>query len=210
MVMLGASSAQAAEVQAAGAQAVPSAVVCIAPQGGPSGLAGEKGDTGATGPIFNDGPSRVAHLVAGRLEPPCSQIAGVCSYPQPGPQGVQGPTGATGVPEAPQGPGRRIHVRGLVKYCEGFPRSCTFVVQGPQGPTGPAGDTGATGPYTNGSNGPGRAVHGFLQEGDRVVLEDCNIPATGGGTSMLPFALALLGVGAVALVSGRRRRTASV
>jgi LPXTG-motif cell wall-anchored protein len=51
-------------------------------------------------------------------------------------------------------------------------------------------------------------VHGLdYNGGDRVTLENCNIPATGGGsTSMLPFGLALLGVGAVAVLTGRRRR----
>lgn len=205
VVMVGGSRVEAAEVQSA-----PSAVTCIAPATGPQGPTGAKGDTGPYGPAAPiGGPSRSAHLVAGELAPPCSILTGLCAYPVQGRAGVQGPTGATGETEALiNGPGRRAHVRGIPsEYCAGIPDTCWFTVGGPQGPTGPTGDTGPTGP--NPANGPGRLVHGGVyEEGQRVDLDNCNIPATGGGsTSLLPFAVALLGVGAAAVLTGKRRRT---
>ncbi len=207
VVLIAAPQAQAAEVQSA-----PSAVECIAPSTGAIGPTGPQGDTGASGlPYTNgDGPSRVAHLVAGELLAPCALLAGLCAYPVQGDSGVKGPTGATGLnePVPLNGPARTPRVRGngISDYCEGIPRECWFTVRGPQGPTGPVGDTGATG--FSFANGPGRLVHGgSYGEGSRVLLENCNIPATGGGsTSMLPFGVALLGVGAVAVLTGRRRR----
>ena len=203
----------APQVQAAEIQSVPSLVECTAPATGSVGPPGSQGATGASGPLnFFGGPGRAAHLVRGELLPPCQLIAGLCAYPQPGDMGEQGPTGATGAPEpGPNGPGRTPHVRGtdpIEEYCAGIPSDCWFRVNGPQGPTGPVGDTGATG--FNGANGPRRLVHGLTySDGDRVILDNCTIPQTGGGsTSMLPFGLALLGVGVVAVVTGRRRRPA--
>ena len=201
----------APRVQAAEPQSVPALVECLAPATGPVGPQGDQGATGATGAnLFVNGPSRQAHLIRQAL-PPCEIITGLCAYPTIGNPGVQGPTGASGIWQDITGPGRTPHVRGelpIEEYCAGIPSECWFTVRGPQGPTGPVGDTGATG--FPGENGPGRRVHGVTYgENQEVTLEDCTIPQTGGGsTSMLPFGLALLGVGVVAVVTGRRRRPA--
>ena len=190
----------------------PSAVACIAPNTGVIGFTGPQGDTGATGIAAVNGPMRTAHMVTGEL-PLCTTIPGLCAYPVLGPQGVQGPTGATG-PDLSAGQPRRVHVAGgdIDTYCEGLSRDCWFAV-GPQGPTGPVGDTGANAPL-GGIDGPGRRVHGkadFYRPGQEVTLANCELPTTGGGsTSMLPFAVALLGVGAVAVLTGRRRRAGSL
>jgi hypothetical protein len=149
-------------------------------------------------------------MVSGELAPYCNTIPGVCNYPQPGDQGIQGATGATGLSSVPDGAPRRVHVSGggLEAFCDGIPRECWYASQGAQGPTGPTGESGL--PYSP-ANGPGRRAHVVpaqsFEFGERVVLEGCELPTTGGGsTNMLPFAVALLGVGAVALFTGRRRQ----
>lgn len=197
------------QASASVAPAVPSAVACIAPETGTVGFTGPQGATGESGVAPFNGPARVAHMVSGEL-PLCTTIPGVCAYPVLGPEGVQGPTGASGGYFG--GAPRRVHVTGggVDAYCDGLSPNCWFAV-GPQGPTGPVGDTGVD--YVA-FNGPGRRVHGkldFYRPGQEVTLANCELPTTGGGsTSMLPFAVALLGVGAVAVLTGRRRRAGSL
>lgn len=198
------------QVNAADGAIAPSAVACIAPNTGVIGVTGPQGATGATGLAAPNGPERVAHMVSGESLLLCSAVPGVCVYPVQGPEGVQGPTGATGLVAPDTGQPRRIHVAGggIDAYCDGLSRDCWFAV-GPQGPTGPVGDTGANAPI-GGIDGPGRRVHGrgdLYLPGQEVTLAECELPKTGGGsTSVLPFAVALLGVGVVAVLTGRRRK----
>lgn len=203
---------------AASAQSRPAAVSCISPVTGPQGGTGPAGATGATG-ATGPGPSgkaRVVH-VSGVEAPRCVDLAGVClANVQLGSGGMIGPTGATGV-RGPSfsinGAPRALHVR-QVDPCDGVPTDCWYGVQGTQGPTGPIGATGATGPTgPSGVGGPARAAHArpageaLPVGGTLITLPNCNLPSTGGGsTSMLPYALVLLvlGAGATAIVSRRR------
>ncbi len=200
------------QASASVAHAVPSAVACIAPVTGIVGATGPKGATGDTGVFAINGPSRVAHMVSGDSLPLCTAIPGVCTYPTQGPDGAQGPIGETGPIPSGLGQPRRVHVSGsfIDDYCAGAPSNCWYAV-GPQGPTGPVGDTGA--PASIYAPGPGRRVHGkadLYVPGQTVTLANCELPTTGGGsTSMVPFAVALLGVGVVAVLTGRRRYGAS-
>lgn len=199
------------QATAADGAAAPSVVACIAADTGTVGVSGPQGVTGATGVYPINGPMRVAHMVSGDSLPLCTSLPGVCTYPTQGPGGVQGPTGASG-PLPPPGQPRRVHVSGsfIDDYCEGLSEDCWYSV-GPQGPTGPVGDTGA--PASILTPGPSRRVHGkadLYTPGQTVTLSECVLPTTGGGsTSMFPFALALLGVGVVAVLTGRRRKSVS-
>lgn len=212
-VTVGSASAQA-QARAVTSPPITPGSTCIAAETGAKGNTGPTGATGATGPQggWSQGPIRGAHQ---RAYPYCAELPGVCAYGLDGPDGLTGATGATGPmgDTVPFGVLRSIHIR-QIDPCAGFPAPCRYNVS-PRGDTGLMGATGQQGPPaapTGAPDGPSRVAHRVVagenyQPGDVVPLTGCALPNTGSGpTTLLPWSLALLGLGSLGWLVTRRRR----